>query len=69
MIAELLLTAPEKCIGDVLVDKVAEAPKPHLHLMEVVGMLSSATGGLLPAGTASTTIKDNSLSACFLGHL
>ena len=51
-IAELPM-APEKCIGDALVNKGA---KPHLPPVEV-RMLSSATGGLLPAGTASIAIR------------
>ena len=35
MIDEPLLMAPEKCIGDALVDEGAEAPKPHLSPAEV----------------------------------
>ena len=50
MIAELLLMAPKKCIGDAVVNKGTEAPKPHLLPVEV-RMLSSAAGGLTPAGT------------------
>ena len=56
VIDELLLMAAEKCIGDVLVNKGAEAPKPHLPPMEM-RMLSSAADGLLPADTASTAIR------------
>ena len=41
---------------DVLVDKGAEAPKPHLPPVEV-RMLPSAAGGLLPAGTALTAMS------------
>ena len=48
--------APERCIGDALVNNFAEAPKPHLPPMEV-RVLSSATGGVLPAGTASTAMR------------
>ena len=48
--------APETCIGDALVNKGAEAPKPHLPPVKV-RMLSSAAGGLLPAGTASTAMS------------
>ena len=54
MIAEPL--APEKCIGDALVNNGAEAPKPHLPSIEV-RMLSSAAGDLLPAGTASAAMR------------
>ena len=43
--------APKKRIGDSLVNKGAEVPKPHLPPVEV-RMLSSAADGLLPAGTA-----------------
>ena len=47
VIAEPLLMAPEKCIGDALVDKEgAGAPKPHLPPVKV-RMLSSAAGGFL----------------------
>ena len=56
MIAEPLLKAPEKCIGDALVNKDAEAPKSNLPSMEV-RMLSFVAGGLLPTGTASTAIR------------
>ena len=48
--------APEKCIGDALVNEGAEAPKPYLPPVEV-RMLSSAAGGLLLADTVSTTIR------------
>ena len=44
------------CRNDALVIKGAEMPKPRLSPVEV-RMLSSATGGLLPAGTTSTTMK------------
>ena len=47
---------PEKCIGDVLANKGAEASEPYLPSMEV-RMLSSAAGRLLPAGTASTATR------------
>ena len=56
MIAESLLMAPEKCIGDALVDEGAKASKVHLPPVEV-RMLSSAAGGLLPAGTPSTVMR------------
>ena len=55
MTTEPLLVAPEKGIGDNLDNKSAEAPKPHLPLMEVY-MLPSTAGGLLPAGTASAAM-------------
>ena len=48
------LSAPEKCIGNALFNEVAEVSKMHLQLVEMC-MLSFAAGGLLPAGTASTT--------------
>ena len=48
--------APEKYISDALVNKGAETPKPHLPLRKV-GILSSAAGGLLSAGTASTATR------------
>ena len=48
--------APEKFIGDVLVNKGAEAAKSHLPPMEVC-KLSFAVGGLLPAGTTSTALR------------
>ena len=54
MITEPLSKAPEKCIGDALVNKDAEAPKSHFQ-SEEVRMLSSATGGLKPADMASTS--------------
>ena len=47
---------PEKGIGDVLVDKGTEAPKPHFPPMKA-RMLTSAGGGLLLAGTASPTLR------------
>ena len=50
------LSAPGKCIGDVLVHEGAEAPKPHLPPLEVY-ILSSTAGGLLNAGTASITMR------------
>ena len=46
----------ETCIGDALVNNSSEAPKPHLPPMET-RMLSSAAGGLLPAGTVSTAMR------------
>ena len=52
MTAEQL--APEKCIGDALVNKGAEVPKPHRPPMD--RMLSSATDGLLTIGAASTAM-------------
>ena len=48
--------APEKCIGDTMVNKGAEAQKSHLLPMDV-RMLSIAAGGLLPAGTASSAMR------------
>ena len=54
MIAESRLTTPEKCIGDALVNKGTEGPKPHFPPVEV-RMLSSVADGLMPAGTASTS--------------
>ena len=48
--------APEKGIGDALVNKGAETPNPHLPPVEV-RILSFAAGGLLPSGTASTTLR------------
>ena len=53
MIAEPLLKAPKKCIGEAMVNKGAEAPKQHQQPVEI-RMLPSAAGGLLPVGTAST---------------
>ena len=47
--------APEKCIGDALVNEGAKAPKLHLPPVEV-RMLPSAAGGLLPIGIASTVM-------------
>ena len=52
VIVEPRLLAPEKCIGDALVNKGAEAPMPHFPLVKV-RMLSSTTGGLLPTDTTS----------------
>ena len=46
--------APEKSIGDVLVDKGAEATKPCLSPVEM--RTPTAAGGLLPAGKASTAM-------------
>ena len=48
--------APEKSIGDALINNGAEVPKSHLLPIKV-RMLSSAAGGLLPAGTASTAMR------------
>ena len=49
--------APEQCIDDALVNNNgAEGLKPHLPLVEVC-MLSSTAGGLPPAGTASTAMR------------
>ena len=56
MITEPLLMAPEKCIGDALVNEGAEASKPHLPPLEV-RMLPSTAAGLLPIGTASTVMR------------
>ena len=42
--------------NNILVDRGAEAPKPHLSHVEV-RMLPSTAGSLLPAGTASTAIR------------
>ena len=39
-----------------MVNDGAEAPKPHFPLEEL-WMISSAAGGLLPAGIASTTLR------------
>ena len=44
------------CRDYILVDKSAEAPKPHLPPVEV-RILPSAASGLLPAGTASTAMR------------
>ena len=51
MIAEPL--APEKSIGDAVVNNGAESPKPHLAPIMHVCVLSSAPGGLLLTSTAS----------------
>ena len=48
--------APKKCLGGALVNKGAEASKPHFPPVEV-RMLSSAAGRLLHVGTASTTLR------------
>ena len=48
--------APEKCIGDALVNEGAKAPKPHLPPVEV-RMLTSTAGDLLLAGTSCTTLR------------
>ena len=47
--------APEKLIGNALVGKGAEAPKPCLSPIEMG--TPTAAGGLLPVGTASTATK------------
>ena len=47
--------APEKSIGDALVDKDAEELKPCLLPVEM--RTPTAAGGLLPAGTASTGMR------------
>ena len=47
-------STPEKTIGDALVDKGAEAPKPRLSPVEM-RMLIPATGGLLHAGSTYKT--------------
>ena len=46
---------PEKSIGNALIDKGAEAPKPCLPPVEM--RTPTATGGLLPAGTAPTAMR------------
>ena len=46
--------APEKSIGDALVDKGAEAPKSCLSTIEM--RTPTAAGDLLPAGTAIMSI-------------
>ena len=56
MITEPFSLAPAECIGYALVNKDAEAPKPHFPPVEVC-MLSSAAGGLMPTGTASTMMR------------
>ena len=48
--------APEIGIGDVLVNEGTEAPKLHLSSVGVY-MPTSAAGGLLLVGTASTTLR------------
>ena len=48
--------APEKCIGGALVNEGHEAPKRYLPPVEA-RMLSSAAGGLLSSGTASTAMR------------
>ena len=53
MIAER--PAPEKSIADDLVHKGAEVPNPCLSPVEM--RTPTATGGLLPAGTASTEMR------------
>ena len=50
------LLAPEKGIGDALVVENAETPKPHLPTVEVCVVISVADG-LLPAGSASNTLR------------
>ena len=55
MIAEPL--APEKSIGDALVDKDAEAPKLCLSPVEM--RTPTATDGSLPIGIASTATRTN----------
>ena len=57
MAAKPLLLSPEKCIGDALVNKGVEAPKPHFPTVEV-RMPSPATGDLILASTASTMMRD-----------
>ena len=56
--------ALEKCIGDALVSKGAEAPKPHLP-PEEVGILSSAADGLLSTGAASPAMRSIFPQPCF----
>ena len=56
MIAESLLLAPEKCVGDALVNIGGEAPKPHFPPVDV-RMLLSAAGGLLVTSPASTALR------------
>ena len=48
--------APEKNIGDALINEGAEAPKPHLPPVKV-RMVSSPADGLLHAGTVSTSLR------------
>ena len=47
--------APEKSVGDALVDKGIETPKLCLSPVEMC--TPTVTGGLLPASTASTVMK------------
>ena len=47
---------PEKCIGGVLVDEGADAPKPYLVPVEM-RMQTSVAGDLLLTGSASTTMR------------
>ena len=47
--------APEKCTSDALVDKSAAVPKACLSPVEIRTL--TATGGLLPTGTASTAMR------------
>ena len=49
------LPAPEKSIGDALVDKGAEAPKPYILPMEMRTLTTA--GGLLPTSTTSTATR------------
>ena len=56
MIAQPLLMAPEKCIGDTLVNRGVEASKLCSTPVEM-RMLSSAAGGLMSTGTASIMIR------------
>ena len=55
MIAEPLLKAPGKCIGDALVNKDSKVLQSYFPPVEV-RILSSVAGGLMPAGTASTSM-------------
>ena len=48
--------APEKGIGNALVNEGTEAPKTHLPPVEV-RMLTSTAGGLVLAGTVFTTLR------------
>ena len=63
MIAEP--SAPENSIGDGLVGKGAEAPKPCISSVEM--RTPTAAGGLLPASTASTAMKGIFPRPFFLG--
>ena len=49
---------PLPCRDDVLVDKGVAAPKPCISAVEMHTL--TATGGLLPAGTASSATRTNS---------